>query len=156
MEIFRLRVPDVALARRTILMMGEAFDEPDRPPLSHEYLTGLLNREEVWLYAALVEHQPVGGLTAHQLPMTNAEAAELLIYDIAVLADWRRRGIGRALVRQLLHDATATGIGEMWVPADTDDAEALKFYRRIGGVEQPVTIFTYPTSDQHTRARTGE
>jgi len=146
MEIVRLRATDLAVARRTFVMMGEAFDEPARQPLSHAYLSKLLCREEVWLYAALVEHQPVGGLSAHELPMTRAETAEVLLYDIAVRADWRRRGIGSALVRRLLADAAATGTVDMWVPADGDDADAFEFYRRIGGTAQTATIFTFPTS----------
>jgi aminoglycoside 3-N-acetyltransferase I len=143
MEIVRLLSTEITSARSTFVMMGEAFEDPDRQPLSDEYLTGLLDREDVWVYAAFVDGQPVGGLTAHELPMTRAETSELFVYDIAVRADSQRRGIGRALVERLLDDGAAAGIAEMWVPADNDDDQALEFYRRIGGVAQPVTIFTY-------------
>jgi aminoglycoside 3-N-acetyltransferase I len=150
MEIVRLRPTDIALARSTFVMMGEAFEDFDRQPLSDEYLTWLLDREDVWAYAAVIDGQPVGGVTAHELPMTRAETTELFVYDIAVRADSQRRGIGRALMQRLLDDGAAAGIAELWVPADNDDAHALEFYRRIGGVAQPVTIFTYPTRGADT------
>jgi len=40
--------------------------------------------------------------------------------------------------------ATAEGIADLFVPADNDDRHALQFYRRLGGVAAPVTIFTFP------------
>ena len=155
MEIVRLGPTDIGLARSAFVMMGEAFEDPGRQPLSDEYLTALLDREDVWVYAAFIDGQPVGGLTAHELPMTRAEISELFVYDIAVRADSQRRGIGRALVQRLLDDGAAAGIAEMWVPADNDDDHALEFYRRIGGVAQPVTIFTYRTSAADTAAEPG-
>ena len=143
MQIRRLRRPDVQLARDTFVMMGKVFDEGGWTPLSHGYLLGLLGQAHVWVYAALVDGQPVGGLIAHELPMTKAESAELLIYDLAVRVDWQRRGVGRALIGQLREAGAAAGIAEAWVPADNDDAHAVEFYRRTGGAAQPVTIFTY-------------
>lgn len=96
MQIRRLLSQDVQLARQTFVTMGDVFDEGGWPPLSDGYLTDLLQQASVWAYAALVDGQPIGGLTAHALPMTRAATAELLIYDLAVRADWQRRGVGRA------------------------------------------------------------
>ena len=145
MQIRRLLRQDVKLARRTFVMMGQVFDEGGWPPLSDGYLLGLLRQPHLWVYAALVDGQPVAGLTAYELPMTKAETAELLVYDLAVRVDWQRRGVGRALIGQLLEAGAAAGVTEAWVPADNDDPHALEFYRRTGGSAQPVTIFTYLT-----------
>lgn len=96
----------------------------------------------------MADGRPIGGLTAHELPMTRAETAELLIYDLAVQADQQRRGVGRALVQQPLAHSDAADIGEVWVPAENEDTHALEFYRRTGGAAQAVTTFTYPTTDR--------
>lgn len=96
----------------------------------------------------MADGRPIGGLTAHELPMTRAETAELLIYDLAVQADQQRRGVGRALVQQPLAHTDAADIGEVWVPAENEDTHALEFYRRTGGAAQAVTTFTYPTTDR--------
>ena len=144
-DVRRLHENEVALARATFAMMGAVFDEGWRP-LGDEYLAALLRRPDVWVYAALdADGQPVGGLTANQLPMTRAETTELLIYDLAVRADRQRQGIGRILVERLRRDGAAAGAGDVWVPADDDDQHALDFYRATGATGQPVTIFTYPT-----------
>lgn len=144
-DVVRLHTADLALARDTFAVMGEVFAEDQWTPLSDDYLLDLLEQGQVWAYAAVLDGRSIGGLTAHALPMTRAEARELLIYDLAVQTDQQRRGIGSALVKHLLADAASAGISEVWVPADNDDTHALDFYRRTGGTSQAVTIFTYTT-----------
>jgi aminoglycoside 3-N-acetyltransferase I len=141
-QIRRLRVGDRDLARQLFAVMAEVFDEPNEA-LSDDYVDALLSRETFWALAALAGDEVVGGLTAHTLAMTRTESAEVFIYDVAVRADWRRRGIGRELVSVLCSAAAEAGIGEVFVPADTGDADALDFYRMLGGVPAPVTIFTF-------------
>jgi aminoglycoside 3-N-acetyltransferase I len=46
-------------------------------------------------------------------------------------------------VAALRTEAARAGITVAFVPADNDDTHALDFYRAIGGVPAPVTIFTF-------------
>ena len=147
MDIVRLGSADIELAQQTFAMMAVVFEDLDHEPLHERYLVQLLTRSDLWSYAAVAEGRPVGGLTAHALPMTRTESTELLTYDLAIRSDWQRRGVGRAMIARLLEDGAAAGISEMWVPADDEDSHALEFYRRTGGQAQPVTIFTYPTTN---------
>ena len=151
MELMRLGGADLALARATFMLMGEVFDEDPWVPLGDPYLRSLLDDARVWAYAAVSDGRPIGGLVAHQLPMTRAEVPELLIYDLAVDVGHQRRGVGRALIARIRSDAAAVGIGEMWVPADDDDEHALEFYRNTGASSQAVTIFTYATAGAQPR-----
>ena len=75
--------------------------------LSDVYLSRLLAREDFWAFAASVDRQTVGGLTAHTLQLTRAEASEIFIYDIAVTPQYQRQGIGRQLVAALRTQAEA-------------------------------------------------
>ena len=75
--------------------------------------------------------------------MTRTESAEVFIYDVAVRADYQRQGIGRQLVTVLCAAATAAGFGDVFVPADATDGSALDFYRALGGVPAPMTMFTF-------------
>jgi aminoglycoside 3-N-acetyltransferase I len=83
------------------------------------------------------------GLTAHTVPMTRSESSEIFVYDIAVRGDHQRRGIGRQLMTALLEGGAAANIYTTFVAADNDDDHALDFYRSLGGVESPVTLFTF-------------
>jgi aminoglycoside 3-N-acetyltransferase I len=141
-QIQRLRADNRDLARHLFAVMAEVFHEPGER-LSDSYLDALLGRETFWVVAAISHDEVVGGLTAHTLPMTRTESAEVFIYDVAVRADRQRQGIGRQLVTALCAAATAAGFGDVFVPADTTDSHALDFYRALGGVPAPVTMFTF-------------
>lgn len=142
MEIVRLGATDIALARRTLHLMDRVFEAPEAA-LSDEYLRRLLARREFWAVAALLQGEPVGGLTAHALPMTRNESTELFIYDLAVDPARQRQGVGRALVSFLRTHASAEGIDVVFVPAENEDEHALDFYRAIGGEPAAVTIFSW-------------
>jgi aminoglycoside 3-N-acetyltransferase I len=122
--------------------MAEVFGE-GAEPLSDSYVDRLLDRDAFWAFAAFDGEEIVGGLTAHELPMTRAEARELFIYDIAVHADHRRRGIGRQLVRAVRDAAAHAGLDVVFVAADLDDTHALDFYRALGGAPSSVVMFTF-------------
>lgn len=140
--IRRLTTADLALARRVFLTMTEVFEDPGGP-LGDAYLAALLARPDFWAFAALEGDAVLGGLTAHTLLMTRSESREVFIYDLAVVPDRQRQGLGRRLVSALREAAAAEGIHVAFVPADNEDTHALDFYRAIGGVPAPVTIFTF-------------
>ena len=141
-RVERLTVADVELARALFATMARVF-AMDAEVLSDRYLTRLLDRDDFWALAASVDGQLVGGLTAHTLPLTRAEVSEVFIYDIAVVADWQRHGVGRQLMSTLRSQAANAGITVVFVPADNEDTHALDFYQALGGVPAPVTIFTF-------------
>ncbi len=141
-EVCRLSVDDIGLAQRTFRLMAEVFEEPSGL-LSEAYVSSLLSRAEFWALAAVTDDMPIGGVTAHALPMTRNESTELFIYDLAVHPDYQRRGVGRALVDALRTQAARRGLAVTFVPADNDDAHALEFYRALGGDAAPVTVFTW-------------
>lgn len=136
----RLGGDDVARARSTFAMMHHVFDE-DPEELSDGYLTNLLADDAFWAIGAFDGTEAVGGITAHELPMTRHERTELFIYDLAVREDRQREGIGRRLVEALVAEAADRGIAVVFVPADDDDDHALAFYARLGGRPAKVTIF---------------
>jgi aminoglycoside 3-N-acetyltransferase I len=117
--------------------------EGEHESLSDAYIERLLVRDDFWAVAAFRDGQIVGGLTAHALPMTASESSVVFIYDIAVLPDHQRQGVGRHLLVSLRDAAAAVGIEELFVPADNEDSHALKFYRSLGGAASEVIHFTF-------------
>lgn len=142
-RVVRLTRDDVALARATFAMMATVFEEDASGASSDDYLGRLLAREDFIALSAVAGDMPVGGITAHVLPMTRAESFELFIYDLAVRADHQRRGIGRRLVIAAREAAAGRGIDVAFVPADNEDDHAIEFYRALGGDPAPVTIFSF-------------
>ncbi len=136
----RLGRSDVTAARALFALFADVF-ETDHTEVSNEYAAELLERTDFWAYVAMLDDGVVGGLTAHTMPMTRSESAEIFLYDLAVDASVQRRGIGRQLVARLVADAAAVGIDVVFVPADNEDTHALDFYRAMGGRPAEVTIF---------------
>jgi tRNA-Thr(GGU) m(6)t(6)A37 methyltransferase TsaA len=139
LRIVRLTGP-IDLARDAFRMMHEVFDEGGTP-LSDDYLARLLADSRFRAFVAVDAGEPVGCITAHDLPMTRGEHSESFVYDLAVREDRQRRGIGRRLVDALVVDAAQRGIDVVFVPADNDDDHALAFYAELGGRPAAVTMF---------------
>src|SRR5690606_26915616 len=141
-KVRHLAAGDRDIARALFAMMADVFEEGNAP-LGDAYLDALLSSDSFWALAALEADAVVGGLTAHVLSMTRAEASEIFIYDVAVRADRQRRGVGRLLIEFLRREAASAGIDVLFVPADDEDVHALDFYRALGGAPSPVTFFTF-------------
>src|SRR3546814_4191929 len=74
----------------------------------------------------------VGGLAAYELQKFEQARSEFYIYDLAVAADHRRRGIATALLEQLKQIAAIRGAYVVFVQADRDDAPAIALYSKLG------------------------
>lgn len=142
MRLKRLTLGDRDLARALFTLIADVFEE-ECEELSDGYVDRLLGREDFWAIAAFSGDHIIGGVTAHMLAMTSRAASEIFIYDLAVRSDHQRKGVGRLLVAELRAKAAASGIREVFVPADNDDVHALAFYSALGGAASPVTIFTF-------------
>ena len=123
-------------------VLASAFDEPAEV-LRAEYVEELLADPSFWAVAALEEGRVVGGITAHTIPMTRSPSAELFVYDLAVHEDFRRRGVGARLVHTLRMLAADAGITVTFVPAESDDLDAIAFYRSLAGRESSASFFTW-------------
>jgi aminoglycoside 3-N-acetyltransferase I len=147
MRSMRLQPGDRDLARALFALMADVFDEPCEM-ISDGYLDRLLAREDFWALAAFEGDQIIGGITAHSLPMTRTETAEIFVYDLAVRRDRQRTGVGRQLVADLQARGAVHGIANLFVAADNDDVQALDFYRALGGAPSPVTFFAFAHRDK--------
>ena len=98
--IRRLLRADVSL-RKLNELFAEAFADEDsyraHPP-GDAYLEEFLVKEHVIALTASEGDKVVGGLVAYELDKFERARREIYIYDLAVHADHRRRGIATALI----------------------------------------------------------
>lgn len=114
-----------------------------RPPLEH--LQDLLADDTFMVFVALDEElQVVGGLTAYTLTQYYSTQQLVYIYDLAVAADWQRKGVGTRLINAINAYCKNTGTEEVFVQADKIDDYALDFYRKTNPTaEEDVSHFYY-------------
>lgn len=93
----------------------------------------LLRDERTIFLTAFEAGEPVGFVLAHDLPRRHDPPKKLLVYEIDVREDRRRRGIGGALMRELAKVARERGIRHGWVLTDYDNEAGLALYRSAGG-----------------------
>jgi GNAT superfamily N-acetyltransferase len=63
------------------------------------------------------------------------------VQDLYVSPAHRRRGVGRALLAALCHEARTRGRGFLWWASRTWNTEAHAFFRQFATVEEPVIAF---------------
>lgn len=131
----QLTPSDVSTMRAMNAMFGAAFDDPDaygEHPPEDAYLSELLAKPHVIVLAALVGEEVVGGLVAYQLDKFEQARSEIYIYDLAVAAAYRRRGIATALIERLRGIAAKRGAWVIYVQADYVDPPAIALYEKLG------------------------
>lgn len=120
-------------------LFGEAFEDMDtytgqRPDA--EYLRGLLADDGVFALVAIEGDAVIGGLVAYTLRKFEQRRSEVYIYDLAVSAAYRRRGIATALIRALQRLAAERGAWVIFVQADHGDDPAIALYTELGTREE--------------------
>ena len=127
-------------------MFGKAFDQPDtytaaRPDPA--YTARLLASDGFIAIAATHGEAVVGGLAAYVLPKFEQARSEVYLYDLAVDADHRRRGIASALIAELQRIAADRGAWVVYVQADHGDDPAIALYTKLG-TREDVMHFDLP------------
>jgi aminoglycoside 3-N-acetyltransferase I len=144
--IHQIRPDEIDLFNQLLFTFGAIFQEKEtyahhRP--SQAYLQQLLASETFIALAALAGEQVVGGIAAYELKKFEQERSEMYIYDLAVLASYRRQGIATALIQELKHIAKAKGSYVMFVQADHGDDPAIALYTKLG-IREDVVHFDIP------------
>lgn len=136
-SIRQLTSEDGALVEGLLTTFAEAFDDEDtysgnRPSAS--YVRRLLGGDSLIVVAACKGDEVVGGMVAYELKKLEQDRSEIYIYDLAVSADHRRRGIATALIEELKRIAVSRGAYVIFVQADTgvEDAPAIALYTKLG------------------------
>ncbi len=125
------RVTDAGEVRRG----GALFDLPPNEAATDLFLASPSHH----LLFAYVGGTVVGMVSG--VEMTHPDkGTEMFLYELGVVPDARRRGVGTALVRALAELAREQGCYGMWVLADADNDAALATYRRGGADEESPSV----------------
>ena len=113
----------------------EAF--PNDPPWNHAAVAipAKLSVQPDLLLVALQDDQVVGSV------MAGYDGHRGWLYAVAVLAAFRRQGIGRQLVQEAERRLRGLGCGKINLQVRTSNAAVIEFYRRLGyAIEDRVSL----------------
>jgi aminoglycoside 3-N-acetyltransferase I len=136
MQFFeQLSRSNVARLKQLLAVFGEAFEDratyQDAVP-SDAYLESFLADERCIAVVAMDGDELAGGLVAYELVKFERERKEFYIYDLAVKAAHRRRGLATGLILTLKAIARARGAYVIYVQADRGDEPAIALYEKLG------------------------
>ena len=143
--IRRLGADDATLAQTAVrAFKGRANSESS--------LAAFLANPANYLLAAIPdgESEPAGYLLAYRLQRPDREAAQMFIYEVDVAEGWRRRGLGSALLDEILRLARAGDMCEAFVLTSRGNEAARSLYARTGAVveDEAAMLFVYPLPDR--------
>jgi GNAT superfamily N-acetyltransferase len=125
-EIKLMNPGDELLAAKTISQIKKA-------EVGVAYMKRFLLRPENVLLVAVSENQPIGFALAYQLDRVDGELPMVFFYELEVLEERRRQGIGRALVDSLRGICRQRGVRKMFVLTDRRNHIACHLYSGAGG-----------------------
>lgn len=112
-------------------------DDPER-----EWTEKFLRQGNHHLCIAYVDEEAAGFVSGVEITHPD-KGTEMLLYELGVDEDFRRKGIGRALVVALREQAQARGCTGVWVAVDDDNDPALSLYRSLGPDEEASTVIPW-------------
>jgi len=111
----------------TIASAGYLFDDDPEP----EWTEKFLRQPNHHLCIAYVDDEPAGFVSGVEITHPD-KGTEMLLYELGVDEDYRRNGIGRALVVAIRDYSHERGCSGLWVPVDDDNEPALAMYNTTG------------------------
>ncbi len=116
-------------------LFGKVFDDREsylEAPPTDAYLAERLADPSFAVLVATTDGEVIGGLAAYVLRKFERARSEIYIYDLAVDAGHRRRGVATALIRALAPLVRETGAHVVFVQADPGDGPAIALYESLG------------------------
>jgi ribosomal protein S18 acetylase RimI-like enzyme len=128
-EIRLLTGADASVLRR---VAEGVFDNPVDPAQTREFLADPRHH----ICVAIEDGEVVGFASAVHYVHPD-KPTELWINEVGVAPAFHRRGLAKAILKELLAHARTLGCAEAWVLTDEDNTAARALYASVGGQETP-------------------
>lgn len=111
------------------------------PQLAINIISGLKKQINYVFFIAYYENQPAGIANCFINFSTFKGKQYINIHDFAVLPNFRRKGIGKAIMQAIVDDAIIQGYCRINLEVRQDNYEAQKLYKRAGFTECDSPMF---------------
>ncbi len=136
MTIRRLHEGDEEVAVRVVEDLKFRMDEVVGVTVDPEYMRTFLADDRHYFIIAYIEDEPAGYVFGYRLARFDGIRPQVLLFEIGVMEQHRRRGIGRALIENLKATAKADGCWKMSVPTSRSNEAAMAVLSRNSSVPQ--------------------
>lgn len=143
MKIKKLNKNEISDFRNLIEIFKDVFENDAQLP-GNNYLRGLLSNSDFMVFVVKVKNKIVGGLTVYVLHSCYSVKPLAYIYDVGITPNFQGQGLGKALMTEVCDFCRANGFEDAYVEAESDDIDAVGFYRKTKSSNEMNAIhFTY-------------
>lgn len=129
---------DATMIVSLVRELAESMDESTS--ITEDYVCQYVNNPGAGILLAEESGKVIGLLSFSLRPNLFHAADGGLIEDLIVCASARGKGVGKALMVDLMARLAAKGCAEVSVSTMADNAEAIKFYRSHGLVDEALFL----------------
>ncbi len=140
MEIRIRKAGETDRAAVTALMHEDTSSSGEGSPLTEDYVSTYLASPNSCILLADTGEGTAGLLSYSIRPDLFHAGNSALIEDLFVREKFRNRGIGRKLVEAVLESLAETDCREVSVTVMPENRDAIRFYRRLGLVDEAVYL----------------
>ncbi|MBL7974630.1 MAG: GNAT family N-acetyltransferase [Candidatus Kapabacteria bacterium] len=118
----------------------------ESPTINH--LANALQDDRTYLYVAKTDEQIVAYCLGYKFPSIYSAHYLAYLYDIEVLQEFRKNGIGKALISELKEQLTKDNVNELWLGTSTDNISGQALFSKTGAEKSNETFndYTYELS----------
>lgn len=132
MNVRRLRPGDEELAADAVNTL-KPLEERGGNNADVELMKGFLVQESNYLVIAYEESTPLGFALGYRLPRFDRPKNMMYLHEVGVAEAHHGKGIGKAIMQEMIRICRDEGYMEMFVITDTDNKPAMGLYRTTGG-----------------------
>lgn len=136
MEVFRVNKSDTETANSLIEFLENQYDVY----VSAGHLDNFLSDDRTYLFVAQIDENIVGYSISYRFPNFTERGFLAYLYDIEVLENQRKHGIGRRLVEESLAELKKDGVTELWLGTATDNKAGQALFTKTGGEKSGETF----------------
>jgi ribosomal protein S18 acetylase RimI-like enzyme len=141
-KVIKVKKSDSSIINDILIHHIDAGDKREEAPtLSH--IEKLLDDDRTYLLAAISAGVVAGYTLAYRFPSLYASEYLAYLYDIEVAMEYRRKGIGRLLIKTLLAHLKMDGVKEVWLGTAVDNVEGHYLFQATGGIKSGETFNDY-------------
>ncbi len=148
--IEKLNPSDINKFTDLIRVFEDVFEMKNFKMPGEIYLQQLLQKEDFFVFVALLNNKVVGGLTSYIMHQYYSASPWVYIFDLAVKRELQYHGIGKMLIAGNNRYSKSIGAEEVMVQAEEADDHAIKFYHSTGATSEKVIHFEYQLNDKIT------
>ncbi|MDO3427361.1 GNAT family N-acetyltransferase [Chryseobacterium sp. APV1] len=134
--------------KELILLFEDVFEMKNFKLPDETHLRKLLAKENFFAVVAKTNDKIIGGLTIYVLDQYYSHKPLAYIYDLAVLTNYQRKGVGKSLIAFTNNFCKQKGFEEVFVQADKVDDYAIDFYRTTKPTNEEQVVHFYYTLNE--------